>query len=218
MVSGYFITGSDTDVGKTWISCQLIPQLNQCQTSVKVRKPIESGCELSAHGQLLPNDGYRLFAANNSRENLDIVTPFRFRAALAPDRAARLEDQVITLEQLIAATRHHVDSGDTVLVEGAGGFFSPICEMALNADLARALGLNIIVVIPDRLGAINQALLTINAIENYQLKIHAIILNQVVATNGTSMDNFIDIKSRIQYPLYFCPFNGILEDNIFSES
>ncbi|MDJ0880383.1 MAG: dethiobiotin synthase [Gammaproteobacteria bacterium] len=215
MISGYFITGSDTDVGKTWISCQLIDQLNACHASVKVRKPIESGCEHSPEGQLLPADGHRLFLANNSRESLDIITPYCFQAALAPDRAARLENQSITLEQLTQAVRNQLENNDKVLVEGAGGFYSPIAEATLNSDLALALNLDIIIVIPDRLGAINQALLTIHAVESLQLKIHAVILNQVEPKQPKSMDNFDDIQSRIKYPIYLCPYNGFLEHNIF---
>lgn len=215
MLSGYFITGSDTDVGKTWISCELIGQLKRCYSSVKVRKPIESGCKPSTDQQLIPADGQRLYLANDSREDLDIITAFRFQAALAPDRAAMLEQQSITLAQLIEATGRHLEKNDHVLVEGAGGFFSPLCEDGLNADLASALGLKIIIVIPDRLGAINQALLTIQAVEGLRLNIHAIILNQVNPGANSHMDNLADLQRRIEYPVYYCPFNGTLEHNIF---
>jgi dethiobiotin synthetase len=202
--SGYFITGSDTGVGKTWAGCQIVSQLSSQVQSLKVRKPIESGCELSANGLLYPADGDSLFKANNARESLDMVTPYRFRAALAPDRAALLENQIITLDDLIQAVHNNVESSDTLVVEGAGGFYSPIAQHALNSDLAKALGLKVIIVIADRLGAINQALLTINAVKACGLKICAVILNQTTQEHPEHMDNFCDLSSRIEIPLYQC--------------
>ncbi len=218
MVNGFFITGSDTDVGKTWIACQLINQLNTLHHSIKVRKPIESGCEVSANGQLFPGDGFALFQANAKKESLDIITPYRFRAALAPDRAARLENKAVSLKQLIQAVNHRLIADDTLLVEGAGGFYSPLCDDGLNSDLAKSLGLDIIIVIDDRLGAINQALLTIKAVESEGLKIHAIILNQVnespAEING-KMNNLADLLPRTRYPVFHCLYQSRLNKQIF---
>lgn len=208
--SGYFITGSDTGVGKTWAGCHIVRQLSSQVQSLKVRKPIESGCELSANGLLYPADGDSLFNANNARESLDIVTPYRFRAALAPDRAAFLENQTITLDDLTHAVHSNVESTDTLVVEGAGGFYSPIAQHALNSDLAQALGLKVIIVIADRLGAINQALLTINAVEACGLEICAVLLNQTTQEYPDHMDNFSDLSSRVRVPLYRCLHQGQL--------
>jgi len=215
LLDGYFITGSDTGVGKTWVSCQLVQQLRHCHSSVKVRKPIESGCEYSSENELLPADGTQLFHANNQSEKLDIITPFRFRAALAPDRASSLEQQTITLAQLKNAVENNLKNNDRVIVEGAGGFLSPICSNALNADLAEALGLKIIIVIEDRLGAINQALLTLKAVELSGLSIHAIILNQIQQDIDARMENRIELKKWSQHPVYGCKHNGQLDPGIF---
>ncbi len=207
---GYFITGSDTGVGKTWIGCQLIPQLRQHSNSLKVRKPVESGCEIDTNGALIPADGSALFAANARVESLDLVTPYRFPAAVAPDRAARLQGQTITLDQLQQAVTHNLQSDDIVMVEGAGGFFSPLAEDGLNADLAKRLGLDVIIVVSERLGAINQALLTIRAVENFGLKVHCVILNQCSEAQDPDTDNLHDLSTRSDYPVYFCPFQGQL--------
>ncbi len=210
-LKGFFITGSDTAVGKTWISCQIIKQIKGEMLSLKVRKPVESGCNISPDNRLLPADGEALFEANDKNESLQLVTPFRFKAATSPDRAARLENQHITLDQLEHAVTSNIQSQDTLLVEGAGGFYSPISEDALNADLAKLLGLDVIIVIEDRLGAINQSLLTIKAVESEGLKIKAVILNQTNETLTDDLENLAALRIRTEYPVYCCSYNGVLE-------
>lgn len=208
---GYFITGSDTGVGKTWIGCQLINQLKKLPGTLKVRKPVESGCQLTEDKQLLPADGLALYTANNEGENLQLVTAYRFRAAISPDRAANLENNTIVLKQLIEAVHVNIKPQDKLVVEGAGGFYSPIAEDGLNADLAKQLGLEVIVVIEDRLGAINQSLLTIRAIESEGLFIRAVILNELHEMTENEMDNRTALQKLTGYPVYSCPFNGLLE-------
>lgn len=212
ILKGIFITGSDTAVGKTWISCQLIQQLKHKVSSLKVRKPVESGCDVVLPGnQLKPADGNALFEANDHKESLQQVAPLRFKAATSPDRAARIEHQTIYLHQLQQSVTSNIQTEDFLLVEGAGGFYSPIAEDGLNADLARLLGLDIIVVIQDRLGAINQSLLTIKAIESEGLVIKAVILNQINEHKDDNLNNLTDLKIRTHYPVYSCTYNGLLE-------
>ena len=213
-MNGFFVTGSDTGVGKTFIGCQLVTQLRRSGLSLKVRKPVESGCEMTGDGRLVGRDGEALFAANGRRESLDIVNPYRFQAALAPDRAARLAGHRLTLEQLKQAARNQINEDDRVLVEGAGGFCSPIAEDALNADLACRLGLPVIIVVDDRLGAINQALMTIGAVTARALTVAAVILNQrqQPSTDGAEddMDNLGDLRRHSELPIYACPHHGQL--------
>jgi len=213
-LQGYFITGSDTGVGKTWIARQVVNQLNQCGHMVKVRKPVESGCE-AIDGEYFPADGHSLYQANQQREQLSLVTPYRFRAALAPDRAARLEHTRLTIDMLYQSVIEQVNVTDTLLVEGAGGFYSPIADDGLNADLARKLGLKVIIVTTDRLGAINQALLTIAAVKQEGLAIQALILNQNIHTNEDSgLHNIEDLKLRTDVPLFNCAYGAELPTKV----
>ena len=99
------------------------------------------------------------------REVIERIAPFRFRAALAPHRAARLEGREIFMSDLIDACSQD-DSEHLLLVEGAGGFYSPLAENGLNADLASALQLPVIIVVDDRIGAVNQSLMTIEAVRS----------------------------------------------------
>ena len=214
MAKGFFITGSDTGVGKTWIGCQLVNQLRHLKHRVKVRKPVESGCEL-VNGEYFPSDGHALYEASGQTESLQIITPFRFHAALAPDHAARIENQVIKLEQLVQACLHQVGQDDWLVVEGAGGFYSPICANGLNSDLARHLALDVIIVAPDRLGGINQALLTWQAVQREGLSVHAIILNQTGAEPDEQLDNIGALRQHCSAPVYACAYGGVLTESVF---
>jgi len=200
---GYFITGSDTDVGKTYVACQIIEQLRAAGLVVETRKPAESGCLPNADGELTTHDAAALRQANGARETIERIAPFRFRAALAPHRAARLENRELELAQLIAACSR--DAADAcLLVEGAGGFYSPLAADGLNADLACALQLPVIAVVDDRIGAVNQALMTAAAVAERGLHVAAIILNQVTRLHEDGMDNAADLAEYCALPVFRC--------------
>ena len=207
--NGYFISGSDTDVGKTYIACQLVRQLRQLGLEMETRKPAESGCREGDDGELITHDAAALQQANEGREALDRINPYRFRAALAPHRAARLEGQRLQLEALIEACSLD-DPAHRLLVEGAGGFYSPLAENGLNADLASALQLPVIIVVADRIGAVNQALMTWHAVSSRQLRTEAIVLNQVQAQSDPQMDNAADLAAHCDLPIFSCNSDGQL--------
>lgn len=207
--SGYFITGSDTDVGKTYVTCQIIRQLHQFNLKLETRKPAESGCELGESGEMVPADGLKLQAANQHLEGIDRITPLKFKAALAPHRAARLEDRQLLVKHLLNACSRD-DCRSTLIVEGAGGFLSPIADDGLNADLAAVLQLPAIVVINDKIGAVNQALLTVEAIESRGLVIAAIVLNQVEKNIIPNMNNLEDLQSHCSHPVFCCDYQKAL--------
>jgi len=212
--SGYFITGSDTDVGKTYIACEIVRQLRQLGIGIEIRKPVESGCELSAAGDLLTRDAAALQAANDHLETIERIAPYRYRAALAPHRAARLERQQVYLESLVdACSRDHIEH--RLIVEGAGGFYSPLAENGLNADLASALQLPVIIVVNNRIGAVNQGLMTLHAVQSRQLRVAAMVLNQVNPEIDNDMDNESDLKSYCDLPLFCCGHDAPLP-NLFS--
>lgn len=207
--NGYFITGSDTDVGKTYIACEIVAQLDRLGVSLETRKPAESGCDLSATGELITHDAAALQQANGGRERIDRIAPYRFRAALAPHRAARLEARAIYIEELIdACERDHSDNH--LIVEGAGGFYSPLAENGLNADLASALQLPVIIVVDDRIGAVNQALMTIQSVQSRHLPVAAVILNQVAPAFDEAMDNAADLESHCDLPVLRCAHDAPL--------
>jgi len=201
--NGYFITGSDTDVGKTYIACQIVEQLLAAGLAVETRKPAESGCLAEVDDGLGAQDAAALRRANGKRESIERIAPFRFRAALAPHRAARLEGRDLRLAQLVDACSRD-DAASCLLVEGAGGFYSPLAADGLNADLACALQLPVIAVVDDRIGAVNQALMTAAAVAARGLRVAAIVLNQVSASNTDGMDNAADLAEHCDLPLIRC--------------
>ena len=209
-MKGLFITASDTGVGKTRIACQLLRAAAGRGLSVRARKPVESGCQVE-DGRLIAADAAALAEAAGAVEPDLVVTPLRFTEALAPDQAARAAGQGLLLDALEQAARKAVEPGDFVVVEGAGGFYSPLAEDGLNADLAQRLGLPLVIVVGDRLGAINQALLTLAAAEHEGLEVRALVLNE--SGPGESLPgNAEALRRHSPVPLLSCPFDGQVGD------
>lgn len=200
---GYFITGTDTGVGKTRVGTALAHALSQRGLDVRVRKPVESGCP-EVDGRLLPQDAEALRQAAGAREPLARVCAFRLRAAVSPERAAALEGVALDLAGLREACVD--DGGDLRLVEGAGGFLSPVARGALNADLAAALGLPVVLVAADRLGVINHALLTLEAAARRGLAVAAIVLSRTQGGgDDPALDNAADLARWTRHPVHVLP-------------
>ena len=182
-----------------FVATLLAKQLVKNKLKVIPKKPIESGCQ-NKHGELIPADALALKLAAAYAGNLSDVCTYRFEAALSPVRAAHLENKQITIKQLSRACIHNSDN-DFLLVEGAGGFYSPLASDGLNADLAEALTLPVLLVANDRLGCINQILLTAEAISNRGLKLAAVILNTKDQQNNSDMNNSDDLRELIDTPI-----------------
>ena len=201
-MNGIFITGTNTGVGKTYIGCLLAEALHRKGINVVPRKPVESGC--TAHNnELVAADATALYAAAAYAGSLSDVCAYRFEQAISPARAAHLNNQQITIEQLTSHCLKGVTAkSDFLLVEGAGGFYSPLCSDGLNADLAEALDLPVLLISDNKLGCINQVLLSTEAILNRQLKLAAVILNhQAGDTSESTMDNETDLRGLLDYPV-----------------
>ena len=126
----------------------------------------------------MPKDATRLNEACSSGEDIEVVCPFCFELEASPEEASIHSGKLLELDDLVKSCRSKV--GDNfVFVEGAGGFYSPIANKALNSDLAVKLDLPVIIVVRDELGAVTQALLAINAAKSQQLKIACVILNEI---------------------------------------
>lgn len=196
---GVFVTGTDTGVGKTVVACSLIRALRRAGVSVAARKPVESGCPRRG-SELHPADGLALARAAGEREDLEAVTPLRLARAISPERAARLEDVDVTIDKLAAAV-HAGAAEDYRVVEGAGGFLSPLALDGANADLAVKLGLPVLVVAADRLGCINHVLLTLEAIGRRGLQAAAVVVNAVSTESAPGCANAEDLAAGLQTPV-----------------
>jgi dethiobiotin synthetase len=174
----FFITGTDTGVGKTFITNGIASAMKRRGVSVGVMKPVETGCPKKL-GKLMPIDAIALKKAAGCPCPLDVVNPYRFAAPVAPSVATRLSRKKISLNKIKVAYTAHAKVHASMLVEGAGGLFTPLSSTGKDtmADLALKLKVPVIIVAPSRLGAINHTLLTIHAAQGSRLKICGFILN-----------------------------------------
>lgn len=218
MQQGVFITGSGTNVGKTFVGIQVAKQLRKKKITVIPRKPVESGCARQ-NDELIPQDAIDLQSATNYQGTLNDICPYRFEPAISPDRAAQLVNKTLTTEQLVKVCQQGSDEG-FLLVEGAGGFYSPLTENGLNADLASALKLPVLLVVEDRLGALNQALLHVEAIQRRGLPIAGIVLNAVSNHHNEQMDNAADLRKHLNCLIFSNPYlpsgNNELPDDLIT--
>lgn len=198
---GLFITGTDTDVGKTYIGAQIVSLLHQAGVSVIPRKPIESGCDL-VNEELQPNDAKQYHDAVKNSIPLADICPFRFQPAISPQRAARLAKQPIKTNEVKQACLNKITENDFIVVEGAGGFYSPLCEDGLNADIAEALRLPVLLIANDQLGCINHILLSKEAIEKRDLEVMAIVLNAKTQSHDAAMNNVEDLKALVSTSVF----------------
>ncbi len=175
-MNGVFITGSNTEVGKTTVSVEIIKYLRK-KREIVVRKPVETDCEM-VNGACVPKDAIKLNEACASGEDIDVVCPFCYELEASPEEASVDADRPLELSDLVKACQATV-GGKFVFVEGAGGIYSPIANNALNSDLAIELKMPIIIVVKDELGAIGQALLSINAAQTNKLDIACVVLNEM---------------------------------------
>ncbi len=208
---GIFTSGTDTSIGKTWIGAQLIAELCKQGFNVTPRKPVESGW----NQRIQETDAWILAKAANKADQIDLVCPNRFTQAISPARAARLEGRNLSTQHLLAdclsGLRQPQKKTDFLYIEGAGGFYSPLAQDGLNSDLAKQLNLPILLVAENRLGCINQVLLSVAAIESAKLRLAGVILNQATCNaNSEAKENISEIKQYKDYPII--PF-GFQENN-----
>lgn len=178
MAAGIYIAGTDTNVGKTAVATAVLRQLVTAGSDCRTYKPVASG--------VLPgrSDPEQLWQAAGCPGELADVCPQAFRAATAPEHAARAEGRLVDEPLLRQGIVPHLD-GELIVVEGAGGLFSPLGPTTLNADLARDLVLPVVVVDAARLGLIGRTLATVTAARSVGLTVAAVVISEtaVIAAN-----------------------------------
>jgi len=176
MHKGIFITGTDTGVGKTFVSVGLLKALKETGLNVCPMKPVETGCKINK-GALVPEDTLKLVKAAQVNEPLDLINPYRFRQSLAPAVAAELEDTIIRREIIFFACRKLLNKYDVTIVEGAGGVMVPVNGKYLFIDFIRDLNLPVLIVAKAGLGTLNHTLLTLEAAKNRGIDVMGVIIN-----------------------------------------
>ena len=196
MPPGLFITGTDTDVGKTYVTCRLAERLRAAGRTVGVYKPTCSGAE-TFHGDSVWADVEALRSAAELRTaDDDLICPQRFGAPLAPPVAAAREGRTVDAALLTAGARAWAGRCDVLLVEGAGGLLCPLAEGVTVADVAADLGYPLLIVARAGLGTVNHTLLTLEVAASRGLAVAGVVLNAVdrpepeAATNAALIERF----------------------------
>ncbi len=198
MTKSIFVTGTDTGVGKTAITCALLAAAGELGLSTSAIKPVAAGCDAAGYNE----DALQLMASMSDSLAYQEVNPVALRAAVAPHIAAQYEGQIISTAQLLRACRSVISRGtDLVLIEGAGGWRVPISPRETLADLAVQLRAEVIIVVAMQLGCINHALLTAEAVQRDGLTLAGWVANEPRERMTCHRQNLETLQRLLPAPL-----------------
>ncbi|MDI6526948.1 dethiobiotin synthase [Pseudomonas otitidis] len=200
MSAAFFVTGTDTEIGKTTIACGLLQAARNAGLSTAAAKPVASGCERTAKG-LRNSDALGLLAGCSLPLRYEEVNPFAFEPAIAPHLAAREAGVQLDVEALAGPVNAVLAcNADFTLVEGAGGWRVPLAGGENLSDLAVRLGLPVILVVGVRLGCINHAVLSAEAIQRDGLVLAGWVANIVDPATSRLEENLATLAERLPAP------------------
>ena len=200
LINSVFITGTDTEVGKTFYSERLLHSLNAQGLRTAAMKPLASGAEV--HNEKLRNaDALLLQQAANTSFSYELCNPYCFKAAIAPHLAAKQAGVRIDADVILRAYEQLQQQADVTVVEGVGGWLVPLDEDQTVADLVQAMGLPVVLVVGMRLGCINHALLTVENIKQRGVSLLGWVANVMDPNMSHLNENIESIAQRIQAPL-----------------
>ena len=206
-MKGYFITGTDTGVGKTVVSLALMHALQAHGKIVAGMKPVSAGCMKTEYG-LRNDDAVQLQKASSIELSYEIINPYAYEPPIAPHIAAQAVGDHIAIEQILTCYQLIASKADIVIVEGAGGWLVPINDKETMADIAIQLDLPVILVVGMRLGCLNHALLSVESIQRKGLKLHGWIANDITPAMEESTENVTSLQQRIAAQLLgILPYN-----------
>ncbi|MBK7544047.1 MAG: dethiobiotin synthase [Candidatus Competibacteraceae bacterium] len=197
MPHAFFVAGTDTGVGKTHVTCALLRATRQRGLTAIGMKPIAAG--VGADGA--NDDVTRLMAASSVSAPLEWINPFLYTPAIAPHIAAREAGRPIELAPIVRAFERLRQLADVVWVEGVGGFRVPLDERYDTADLAQRLALPVVLVVGMRLGCLNHALLTMEAIAGRSLRVAGWVANRIDPAMERFAANLESLEHRLAAPL-----------------
>ncbi|MDH5219076.1 MAG: dethiobiotin synthase [Gammaproteobacteria bacterium] len=200
MSQGYFITGTDTHIGKSIVSASLLHGASQRNLKAAGMKPVATGCLESKDG-LRNEDAEMMIQYSTVDLPYELVNPYAFEPPVSPHLAAKHLNEEIRLDKIVESYQAIKEQADMVIVEGVGGWMVPINETELVEDIARAIGLPLLFVVGTRLGCINHALLTMERIKASGLPVAGWIAN-IMDRNIDFLPEVIDtLRLRIDAPL-----------------
>lgn len=201
MTEGWFVTGTDTEVGKTLVSCGLLLHLRETHARVVGMKPVAAGTVATPDGED-NEDALSLRACGSLAVPRSLDNPYCLKLPQSPHLAARAEGVRIEVPLIVERYRALAAQADAVVVEGAGGFLVPLNETDTGADLAQVLQLPVVLVVGIRLGCLNHALLTAEAVRARGLTLAGWVANRVDPKMGVADDNIAFLRERLGAPLW----------------
>jgi len=202
-MNGWFVTATDTNVGKTFVASALIRWLNQQGLTTAGYKPAASGALVDSNGRQSWEDVEALYRASGEKWPRELICPQTFELPLAPPFAARRAGKIIDESLLIQGAQNWAGRVAHLIVEGAGGWLSPISDNWSNADLAAQLKFPVLLVARLGLGTINHTLLTLESIERRGLPILGIVLTESthLPEDISTSDNPAELAQRTPHPI-----------------
>lgn len=210
-----FITGTDTGVGKTYISCILLKEFNAQGFSTFGIKPIASGCSMQ-QGKLVNEDALALQQAASVKQNYDRVNPIALEMPVSPNIAAELSGKLLSKSDILNKIAPSLAvSANIKIIEGIGGWLVPLSNDLTMADVVKTLDIPVILVVGIRLGCLNHALLTVRSIQQMQIPLLGWIANCIEPEMLACEENIETLKNWIPAPcLGVIPFGGCPESEI----
>ena len=212
-----FITGTDTGVGKTLVTAGLVGAISKRGIKVGVMKPVQSG-GIMVRNELISEDARLLLDASGLDLPMEVVNPYCFEPAISPDLAAG--KTIVSLDLIKHNLMELSSLADCVFVEGAGGIASPLIKNKTNGEVARELGLPVIIISPQRLGTINNSVLTIEYLKNRGMEVIGVILNNpgepspgaeeemIRRTNGEQIHQYGKVRILGEMPHMTAPMDA----------
>ena len=199
-MTGFFVTGTDTEVGKTLVSGALILKLREQGKQVIGFKPVVAGTYQDASGQTLNEDLETLRIASQLAPGQFNLSPYVLDMPVAPHLAAAIKGIALDINIIMQALGDIQKHSDCIVVEGAGGFLVPLNNHEDLGDLARQIGLPVILVVGMKLGCINHALLTQEAIKSRGLKIAGWVANSLTNEMTLLQENVATLQAKMNAP------------------
>ena len=209
----FFITGTDTGIGKTYVSVGLLRKFNELKFSTFGIKPIASGCQ-RVGSNLYNDDALALQRTASIKMPYEYVNPIALESPIAPHLAAKLNDQILSKDDLVEKINQFFKlPADVFIVEGIGGWFVPLNKEELLSDMVKLLKIPVILVVGIKLGCLNHTLLTIKAMNQEKIPLLGWVANCIYPTFLSFDEHVETLRTRIEVPCL-----GIIPYDVKAES
>lgn len=201
----FFVTGTDTGVGKTTVTCHLLQTLAQQGQRTFAIKPVASGGLIQEGNNIYNEDALQLMQSASIKSDYNIINPILFKHPVSPHLAAELENKTLNAAQIAQACEPGLAiEADTIFIEGAGGWLAPINATETMADVVKHLGCPVILVVGLRLGCLNHALLTYENILQCGVPLAGWVVNEIDPAMLNKQENIAYLQEKIRAPYWGC--------------